>query len=174
MELPEPETWQAGYRIDGEFYPPLSSRSARSFSPRNWPMSTLKNVTIRAATMAVTSAPGVAARSPPQEGAANTSMVAAVWLGANRIGSGDMEIGALVAFLLYAMYVAGAVGSMASLFGSYQEAVGAAQRVFDAHGDKGFVFDNQSVHRVFLPGSGSAVSLSRRMLGGRSLRWMHA
>jgi subfamily B ATP-binding cassette protein MsbA len=36
-----------------------------------------------------------------------------------------------VSFLLYALYVAGAVGSLASLFGAYQEAVGAARRVFD-------------------------------------------
>ena len=34
-------------------------------------------------------------------------------------------------FLLYAITVAAAVGSLASLFGSYQEAVGAAQRVFE-------------------------------------------
>jgi subfamily B ATP-binding cassette protein MsbA len=39
--------------------------------------------------------------------------------------------GALVSFLLYAITVAAAVGSLASLFGSYQEAIGAAQRVFE-------------------------------------------
>jgi subfamily B ATP-binding cassette protein MsbA len=36
-----------------------------------------------------------------------------------------------VQFLLYAITVAAAVGSLASLFGSYQEAVGAATRVFE-------------------------------------------
>ena len=39
--------------------------------------------------------------------------------------------GALVSFLLYAITVAAAVGSLASLFGSYQEALGAATRVFE-------------------------------------------
>src|SRR3712207_6648503 len=39
--------------------------------------------------------------------------------------------GALVSFLLYAITVAAAVGSLASLFGAYQEAVGAATRVFE-------------------------------------------
>jgi len=35
----------------------------------------------------------------------NTSMVGAVWIGANRIGSGDMQIGALVAFLSYLVQI---------------------------------------------------------------------
>ena len=35
----------------------------------------------------------------------NTSMVAAVWLGANRINSGEMQIGALVAFLTYLVQI---------------------------------------------------------------------
>jgi subfamily B ATP-binding cassette protein MsbA len=44
---------------------------------------------------------------------------------------GALTPGALVSFLLYAITVAAAVGSLASLFGSYQEAIGAAQRVFE-------------------------------------------
>jgi ABC-type multidrug transport system fused ATPase/permease subunit len=36
-----------------------------------------------------------------------------------------------VSFLLYAITVAAAVGALASLFGSYQEAVGAATAVFE-------------------------------------------
>jgi ATP-binding cassette subfamily B protein len=39
----------------------------------------------------------------------NTSMVGAVWLGANRIGSGDMQIGAMVAFLSYLVQILGSV-----------------------------------------------------------------
>ena len=35
----------------------------------------------------------------------NTSMVAAVWLGANRINSGDMKIGEMVAFLTYLVQI---------------------------------------------------------------------
>ncbi|MEO8692981.1 MAG: ABC transporter ATP-binding protein [Acidimicrobiales bacterium] len=35
----------------------------------------------------------------------NTSMVGAVWLGANRINSGDMQIGELVAFLTYLVQI---------------------------------------------------------------------
>jgi ATP-binding cassette, subfamily B, multidrug efflux pump len=35
----------------------------------------------------------------------NTSMVGAVWIGANRISSGDMQIGALIAFLSYLIQI---------------------------------------------------------------------
>jgi ABC-type multidrug transport system fused ATPase/permease subunit len=42
-----------------------------------------------------------------------------------------MTAGELVSFLLLAITVAAAVGALVSLFGRYQEAVGAAQRVFE-------------------------------------------
>jgi subfamily B ATP-binding cassette protein MsbA len=58
-------------------------------------------------------------------------VVAVLWQGGRQVLSGNLTAGALVSFLLYALYVAGAVGSLASLFGAYQEAVGAARRVFD-------------------------------------------
>ncbi|MFN2636595.1 MAG: ABC transporter ATP-binding protein [Gemmatimonadaceae bacterium] len=58
-------------------------------------------------------------------------VVAVLWQGGRLVLDGSLTAGALVSFLLYALYVAGAVGSLASLFGAYQEAVGAAKRVFD-------------------------------------------
>jgi subfamily B ATP-binding cassette protein MsbA len=58
-------------------------------------------------------------------------VVAVLWQGGRLVLNGTLTAGALVSFLLYALYVAGAVGSLASLFGAYQEAVGAARRVFD-------------------------------------------
>jgi ATP-binding cassette, subfamily B, bacterial MsbA len=59
------------------------------------------------------------------------AVVAVLWQGGRLVLDGTLTAGALVSFLLYALYVAGAVGSLASLFGAYQEAVGAARRVFD-------------------------------------------
>nr|MBA3891674.1 ABC transporter ATP-binding protein [Gemmatimonadaceae bacterium] len=53
-------------------------------------------------------------------------VVAVLWQGGLLVLQGMLTPGELVAFLLYAITVAGAVGSLASLFGSYQEAVGAA------------------------------------------------
>jgi ATP-binding cassette, subfamily B, bacterial MsbA len=58
-------------------------------------------------------------------------IVAVLWEGGQLVLDGKLTAGALVSFLLYAVFVAGAVGSLASLFGSYQEAVGAATRVFE-------------------------------------------
>jgi subfamily B ATP-binding cassette protein MsbA len=58
-------------------------------------------------------------------------VVAVLWQGGRLVLEGALTPGALVSFLLYAITVAAAVGALASLFGSYQEAVGAAQRVFE-------------------------------------------
>ena len=58
-------------------------------------------------------------------------VVAVLWQGGILVLQGQLTPGALVSFLLYAITVAAAVGALASLFGSYQEAIGAAQRVFE-------------------------------------------
>ncbi len=63
--------------------------------------------------------------------AAFAGVVAVLWQGGLLVLEGVLTPGALVSFLLYAITVAAAVGSLASLFGSYQEAVGAAYRVFE-------------------------------------------
>lgn len=58
-------------------------------------------------------------------------IVAVIWQGGRLVLEGVLTPGALVSFLLYAVTVAAAVGAMASMFGVYQEAVGAARRVFE-------------------------------------------
>jgi subfamily B ATP-binding cassette protein MsbA len=58
-------------------------------------------------------------------------VVGVLWQGGVLVLEGVLTAGALVSFLLYAITVAAAVGSLASLFGNYQEAIGAAQRVFE-------------------------------------------
>src|SRR5215210_7405327 len=58
-------------------------------------------------------------------------VVGVLWQGGRLVLAGALTPGALVSFLLYAITVAAAVGALASLFGSYQEAIGAAQRVFE-------------------------------------------
>jgi ATP-binding cassette, subfamily B, bacterial MsbA len=59
------------------------------------------------------------------------AVVVVLWQGGRLVLAGALTPGALVSFLLLAITVAAAVGSLVSLFGSYQEAVGAAQRVFE-------------------------------------------
>lgn len=58
-------------------------------------------------------------------------VVAVLWEGGQLVLDGALSPGELVSFLLYAITVAAAVGSLASLFGSYQEALGAVTRVFE-------------------------------------------
>jgi ATP-binding cassette, subfamily B, bacterial MsbA len=58
-------------------------------------------------------------------------IVAVLWQGGQLVLEGALTPGALVSFLLYAITVAAAIGGLASLFGSYQEGVGAARRVFE-------------------------------------------
>jgi len=58
-------------------------------------------------------------------------VVIVLWQGGRLVLARELTPGALVEFLFYAFFVAAAVGSLASLFGNYQEAVGAARRVFE-------------------------------------------
>ena len=76
-------------------------------------------------------------------------VVAVLWQGGVLVLEGALTPGALVSFLLYAITVAAAVGSLASLFGSYQEAIGAAQRVFELLDMRPTVAE--SAHPVQLP-----------------------
>src|SRR3954469_21843178 len=59
------------------------------------------------------------------------AVVVVLWQGGRLVLAGKLTPGALVSFLLLAITVAAAVGALASLFGSYQEAVGAAQSVLE-------------------------------------------
>ncbi len=54
-----------------------------------------------------------------------------LWQGGRLVLSGDLTAGKFVQFLLLAFTVAAAVGALAQLFGQFQEAVGAAERVFE-------------------------------------------
>ena len=63
--------------------------------------------------------------------AAYGAIAVVLWQGGRLVLAGQLSAGTLVAFLLYAVTVAAAVGGLASLWSSYQEAAGAAQRVFE-------------------------------------------
>jgi subfamily B ATP-binding cassette protein MsbA len=59
------------------------------------------------------------------------AIVVVLWQGGVQVLAGALSGGELVAFLLYTVTIAAAVGTLASYFGQYQEAVGAAERVFE-------------------------------------------
>ena len=54
-----------------------------------------------------------------------------LWQGGLQVLEGRLTPGELVQFLLYTITIAAAIGGLASFFSSYQEAVGAAERVFE-------------------------------------------
>ena len=58
-------------------------------------------------------------------------IVFVLWQGGLQVLEGRLTPGELVQFLLYTITIAAAVGALASFFSSYQEAVGAAERVFE-------------------------------------------
>lgn len=51
-----------------------------------------------------------------------------IWYGGTLVQTGELSIGALTTFILYAVFVGGAMGSFADLYSSVQRAVGASQR----------------------------------------------
>ena len=59
------------------------------------------------------------------------AVVFVLWQGGLLVLQGRLTAGTLVAFLLYTVSIAAAVGALASFFSAYQEAVGAAERVFE-------------------------------------------
>jgi subfamily B ATP-binding cassette protein MsbA len=58
-------------------------------------------------------------------------IVIVLWQGGLLVLDGKLTAGALVSFLLYTITIAASVGALATSFSSYQEAVGAAERVFE-------------------------------------------
>jgi len=57
------------------------------------------------------------------------AVVLVLWYGAKLVKAGDLSLGELTQFLLYTMFVGGAVGSFAELYAQLQRTIGATQRV---------------------------------------------
>jgi subfamily B ATP-binding cassette protein MsbA len=54
-----------------------------------------------------------------------------LWFGGREVLAGRLTGGALIAFLVYGLNIAGALGSFTSLYGQLQEALGASRRIFE-------------------------------------------
>ncbi len=59
------------------------------------------------------------------------AIVSVLWIGARDVQSGVMSAGELVQFLIYAVLVAGAVGSLSEVWGELQRAAGATERLIE-------------------------------------------
>lgn len=71
-----------------------------------------------------------------------------LWQGGRLVLEGEITGGQLVSFLLYAVMVAAAITSLASLWGGYQEAQGAADRVFELLDQEPAVADPPAPRRL--------------------------
>jgi subfamily B ATP-binding cassette protein MsbA len=54
-----------------------------------------------------------------------------VWFGGREVLEGRLQVGELVAFLIYSLTVAGSFASLVGLYSSFQESLGAMKRVFE-------------------------------------------
>ena len=63
--------------------------------------------------------------------AAFGGVVAVLWQGGRLVLAGELTAGGLIEFLLYAFTIASAIATIVGMFSQYQEAVGAAARVFE-------------------------------------------
>ncbi|NIR44779.1 MAG: ATP-binding cassette domain-containing protein [Gemmatimonadetes bacterium] len=79
-------------------------------------------------------------------------IVAVLWQGGRMVLEGAITGGQLVSFLLYAVMVAAAITSLASLWGGYQEAQGSAERVFELLGQRGTVSEPRHPRPLPRPG----------------------
>nr|WP_261663416.1 ABC transporter transmembrane domain-containing protein [Deinococcus sp. Marseille-Q6407] len=64
------------------------------------------------------------------------SLALVLWFGGRQVMAGDLTPGALVAFLFYAIQVAGAIAALTGLVNQFQEAAGASGRIFELLGER--------------------------------------
>ena len=83
----------------------------------------------------------------------NVSMVGAVWIGAGRINSGSMKIGALIAFLTYLAQILGSVMMATFVVMMIPRAAVCADRILDVlNTDTSVVEPTSPVHELKTPG----------------------
>ena len=57
-----------------------------------------------------------------------SGVVGVLWIGAQDVRAGEMSVGALVQFVIYAIMTAGSVGALSEIWGELQRAAGATER----------------------------------------------
>jgi ATP-binding cassette subfamily B protein len=78
----------------------------------------------------------------------NVSSVAILWFGANRINDGNMQVGALIAFLQYAMQILFAMLMVSMMFIMLPRAAASAERINQVLGVMPEINDAQQVRRA--------------------------
>jgi subfamily B ATP-binding cassette protein MsbA len=101
-------------------------------------------------------------------------IVFVLWQGGLLVLDGQLTPGELVQFLLYTITIAAAIGALASFFSSYQEAVGAAERVFEILETSPVIIDPDSPVELPAPVRGSVgfQNVSFRYQRSPALPWI--
>jgi len=63
--------------------------------------------------------------------AAFSAVVLVLWYGGRLVVEGELTAGALTSFLLYTLLLAGSIGTLGALYGSFKRTLGACRRVFE-------------------------------------------
>ncbi|MGB0589147.1 MAG: ABC transporter ATP-binding protein [Myxococcota bacterium] len=71
----------------------------------------------------------------------HTTIALILWYGGKKVISDEMSPGDLTAFIAYTMMVTGALGSMSSVWGNLQRALGASERVFSLLAEEPGILD---------------------------------
>lgn len=70
-----------------------------------------------------------------------SGVVGVLWIGAHDVRNGQMSVGELVQFVIYAVMVAGGVGTLTEVWGELQRAAGATERLVELLGAQDTVND---------------------------------
>jgi ATP-binding cassette subfamily B protein len=81
-------------------------------------------------------------------------IVGVLWVGARDVRAGDMSVGELVQFVIYAVMVAGGVGAMSEIWGEIQRAAGATERLVELLEAEDTVLDAKNAAPIPTPVNG--------------------
>ena len=56
-------------------------------------------------------------------------IVLVLWVGASMVQAGSLDIGELLRFILYTMFIGGSIAGTSALYGEFQKAIGASERI---------------------------------------------
>ncbi len=71
-------------------------------------------------------------------------VIGVLWVGARDVAQGDMTVGQLVQFVIYAILVAGSTGALSEIWGELQRAAGATERLAELLGARDALTDPQN------------------------------
>ncbi len=83
------------------------------------------------------------------------AIIFVLWVGANEVRHGSMSGGQLASFVLYALLVAGGVGTMSEVWGDIMRAAGATERLVELLNAKPSIIEASNPQLIPAPGSAS-------------------